>query len=319
MAPERIGENAVMTDILSLIGGLVLLVMAGDALVRGAVSASVRFGVPPFIVSLVIVGFGTSAPELLISVQSVLTGAPGLALGNVVGSNIANVALVLGLSVAISAIPAKAVDTRKSYIQMLLATLIFIALCFAGPLTWWHGLILLACLAYMLTSALRAARAHRRADPDRERIRQMPDWQTGAFLIAGLVGLPLGADFLVDGARGLAHEFGVSDEIIGLTIVAIGTSLPELFTSAIAAMKKHAEVALGNVLGSNLFNLLAIMGVTTLIGEVPVNRHLLVEDLWVMLAATLALLPFTLQGRAMPRGVGFGFLIAYGAYMVTLF
>ena len=311
-----------MIDLLYAAGGLALLVMAGDALVRGAVSASYRFGVPTFIVSLVVVGFGTSAPEMLVSVQSVLTGVPGLALGNVVGSNIANVLLVLGLCVAISAIPAKAVDTRKAYLQMLFATVVFIGLCFLGPLTYWHGAILLSLLAYMLWTAIRAVRDHRRnnnGEKEDDKDARLPDWLTWAYLAAGLVGLPLGAQLLIDGAQGIARDFGVSEEVIGLTLVAVGTSLPELVTSAIAAAKKHAEVALGNVLGSNLFNLLAIMGVTTLIGPVPIGEHMVHQDLWVMLAATLILIPFTLLGRAMPRIVGYGFLIVYVVYMVSLF
>ena len=307
-------------DLVMIIGGLVLLVLAGDALVRGAVSASVSMGVPAFIVSLVVIGFGTSAPELLISVQSALSGVPGLAIGNVVGSNIANILLVLGVTVSISALVSHEINSRKPYLQMLLATLVFIALCFMGPLHYWHGFVLLALLGHMLWSAMREVKNHRASCSDDEVLEEpMATWKTTAYLIGGIVGLPLGAQFMVDGAQGIARDFGISEEVIGLTLVAIGTSLPELVTAAIAALKNKPEVALGNVLGSNLFNILAIMGVTAFLGPIPIGEHMLHADLWVMLAAALAIMPFALFKHRMPRFVGVAFLVIYCGYMISLF
>ena len=302
-----------------VISGLVLLVLAGDALVRGAVSASVSLGVPAFIVSLVVIGFGTSAPELLIAVQSVLSGVPGLAIGNVVGSNIANILLVLGVTVSISALASREINSRKPYLQMLLATVVFIALCFLGPLHYWHGFILIALLAHMLWSAMREVKSHRASSNDEVPEKPMETWKTVAFLIGGVVGLPLGAQLMVEGAQGIARDFGISEQVIGLTLVAIGTSLPELVTGAIAALKKQAEVALGNVLGSNMFNILAIMGVAALLGPIPVGEHMLHQDLWVMLAATLAIIPFALFKHTMQRYVGTAFLAVYCIYMINLF
>ncbi|MEM6498805.1 MAG: calcium/sodium antiporter [Pseudomonadota bacterium] len=285
--------------------GLVILLLAGDLLVRGAVNVALRLGVPALIVSLTIVAFGTSAPELLISIEAVMTGAPGLALGNVIGSNTTNILLVLGVPALISTLQTSGSDTRKSYMTMIGATLIFIALCFFSPLTWWHGTILLALLAFILLDQAREAIAHRRASKanavDDEEVEGaepgLPGWKIAVFVVLGLVGLPLGADLFVDSAVEIAEMFGVSDEVIGLTLVALGTSLPELATVLMAAIRRQADVALGNVIGSNLFNLLAILGVTTLVGPIPVANPLQSFDIWAMLGASLLIAPFVFSQK----------------------
>jgi len=307
--------------------GLVILVLAGDSLVKGAVNLSLRVGIPALIVSLTVVAFGTSAPELLVAIAAIEDEAPGLALGNVVGSNIANILLVIGVPALIATIHTNACDTRRSYIQMLAATALFIALCFTGPITWWHGLILLSALAFMLWDAFQAARRHRAemngaaadqeedlegADPD------MPWWKIILFLVLGLVGLPLGADLLVDSAVNIARQFGISEEVIGLTLVAFGTSLPELATVVMAAIRKQADVALGNVIGSNMFNLLAIIGIASLVGPIPVAEDFLTFDLWIMAGASLLLLPFAFQRLDVSRWVGVVLTAGYGAYVLTL-
>ncbi len=283
----------------ALIGlGFVILLLAGDTLVKGAVNLSLRLGVPALIVSLTIVAFGTSAPELLVAIKAVQDHAPGIALGNVIGSNTANILLVLGLPALLATLHTSECNTRKTYAQMLIATILFIVMAHFGTFTLLSGLILLAALALMLADAMRDAGRHRRicvqndlevledADPD------MPYWRISLYLVLGIIGLPLGASILVDSAAELAHEYGVSDRVIGLTLVAVGTSLPELATTLMAAMRRRADVALGNVIGSNMFNLLAIVGVATLFGDIPVARSFLHFDLWVMLAASLLLLPF---------------------------
>ncbi|MEI4232754.1 calcium/sodium antiporter [Roseovarius sp. D22-M7] len=305
--------------------GLAILLLAGDALVRGAVNLSLRVGVPALIVSLTIVAFGTSAPELLISVNAVLTGKPGLALGNVVGSNTANILLVLGIPAILAVMHTSGCRCGKSYLQMLAASVLFIALAFRGIFDWIAGLILLAALALILGVALRDALSHRRdaalaaadspdevegADPD------MPWWKIVVFLIVGLIGLPLGADLLVDNASILAARYGVRDAAIGLTLVALGTSLPELATTVMAALRKQADVALGNVIGSNMFNLLAIIGITALVGDVPVNAEFLTFDLWVMLAASLILIPFVFMRCDIGRVTGIGLTCGYVAYVM---
>ncbi|WP_113911412.1 calcium/sodium antiporter [Roseovarius dicentrarchi] len=298
--------------------GLVILLLAGDALVKGAVNLSLRIGIPALIVSLTVVAFGTSAPELLISVNAILLDKPGLALGNVVGSNTANVLLVLGIPAMLSVIRTSCCDTRKTYVIMLLSSVLFIALAFAGVFTFWSGLVLLAGLALVMGILARDAQRHRRAeranpaddiegaDPN------MPWWQIIVFLVLGLVGLPLGADILIDNASIIAAQYGVSDSVIGLTLVALGTSLPELATTVMAALRKQADVALGNVIGSNMFNLLGIIGVASLVGPIPVDPGFLTFDLWVMLAASLILVPFVFFKVDIGRVWG---MLLTGAYL----
>jgi len=330
--------------------GLVILLLAGDSLVRGAVNLSLRLGVPALIVSLTIVAFGTSAPELLISVQAVLDHAPGLALGNVVGSNIANVLLVLGLPALVTGIRTADCDTRRDYMSMIAASVLFLILATRGVFDWVAGLILLAGLAVMLSSAFREAMAHRRemkaahaaaataavvtgggagdllADEDDEDEAEeiegadphMAWWKVIFFLVLGLIGLPIGADLLVEAATNIARDYGVSETVIGLTLVAVGTSLPELATSVMAALRNQADVALGNVIGSNMFNLLAIIGIASLVGPIPVDPAMMRFDLWIMLATALALAPFVFRGWRMGRRWGIVFVGLYAGYVLML-
>lgn len=310
-----------LMDIVYVIAGLVLLVLAGDALVRGSVNLSLRLGIPPLIVGLTVVAFGTSAPELLVSVSAILEGAPGIALGNVVGSNIANILLVLGIPAMISTIHSSKLGVSRGFVTMLAATALFIALCFMGPITWWHASILLIGLALMIYDNIHSARAARTAAKvdDLEGADLSAPWlKIIGFLIVGLIGLPLGADFLVQGAANMARVIGISETVIGLTLVAVGTSLPELATSVIAAFKKQADVAMGNVIGSNVFNLLGIIGVAGFVGPIPVPDSMLQSDLWVMAATSLLLIPFILMRRDITRAVGAVFVAAYVAYTVSL-
>ncbi len=309
--------------------GLVILLLAGDALVRGAVNLSLRLGVPALIVSLTIVAFGTSAPELLIAIRAVTEGSDGIALGNVVGSNTANIMLVLGIPAILSRLHTSECDTRKNYNYMLIASVLFIALAFVGVFTVWSGLILLAALAVVLGGAFREARAHRRegaeakqqseleeieeADPD------MPFWRIGVYLLLGLIGLPLGADLLVDNSTVIARTYGISETVIGLTLVAIGTSLPELATTVMAALRRQADVALGNVIGSNMFNLLAIIGMATFFGPISVDPEFLRFDLWVMLAASLLIIPFVFFKMDITRRWGGLLTGLYIVYLWVLF
>ncbi|ASP20653.1 inner membrane protein YrbG [Antarctobacter heliothermus] len=305
--------------------GLVILLLAGDALVKGAVNVSLRMGIPALIVSLTIVAFGTSAPELLISIKAALDNAPGIALGNVVGSNTANVLLVLGVPGLITIMHTSQCDTRSSYVQMMGATLVFIALAFRGVFDMVAGIGLLALLVVILGGQVRAALRHRAkgdvdedledpegADPD------MPWWKIGLFLALGLIGLPLGADLLVDSAEEIARMYGVPDAVIGLTLVALGTSLPELATTVMAAIRRQADVAIGNVIGSNLFNLLAIIGVASLIAPIRVGPGFLQFDLWVMLGASALLMPFVFFGRDIGRGWGVLLSGLYVSYVVIV-
>ncbi|MEL6516132.1 MAG: calcium/sodium antiporter [Pseudomonadota bacterium] len=313
-----------MSDFLIAGLGLVILLLAGDALVRGAVNTALRLGIPALIVSLTIVAFGTSAPELLISVKAINDGAPGIAIGNVVGSNTANILLVLGVPALLAGLHTSECDTKKSYMIMLAVSVLFIVVCFFQPITWVHGLILLAVLLVILGDQLREALAHRNgASEDDEDVEgadpEMPGWKILVFLGLGLVGLPLGADLLVDSSVSIARTFGVSETVIGLTLIAIGTSLPELATTVMAAFRRQADVALGNVIGSNMFNLLAIIGLSSFVGAIPVADTFLRFDLWVMLGASLLLAPFVFSNtRNMTKRWGILFAVAYIAYLWTV-
>ena len=303
--------------------GLVILLLAGDALVKGAVNLSLRLGVPALIVSLTIVAFGTSAPELLISVKAVMDNAPGIALGNVVGSNTANILMVLGIPALLATMHTSEFNTRKTFNFMIAASVLFIGLAYRGVFDWIAGLVLLGGLGYVLFDALRDARNHRADEKEEEEEPEgadpnMPVWQIAVFLVLGLVGLPLGASILVENATIIAQFYGVSDTVIGLTLVAIGTSLPELATTVMAALRRQADVALGNVIGSNIFNLLAIIGIASLVGPIAVDPEFLQFDLWVMLAASLLLVPFVYLRQNITRLWGIVLSGLYGLYIIMV-
>ena len=305
--------------------GLVILLLAGDSLVKGAVNLSLRVGIPALIVSLTIVAFGTSAPELLISIQAAREGVPGIALGNVIGSNTANVLLVLGAPALITVLHTSTCDTRKSYVQMMGASALFIALAFRGVFDRFAGAVLLMVLAGFLWAQMRDALAHKRAGDLEEDLEEpegadpdMPWWKIIIFLLLGLIGLPLGADMLVDSAREIAIMYGVPNTVIGLTLVALGTSLPELATTVMAALRKQADVAIGNVIGSNMFNLLAIVGVAAMIKPMPIDRTLLQFDLWVMFAASAFLLPFIFLKLDLGKIWGTVLTALYLAYVMVV-
>jgi cation:H+ antiporter len=311
-------------DLLFLILGLLLLVGAGDGLVRGAVALSLQLGIPAFIISATVVAFGTSAPELLISVQAALDDAPGIALGNVVGSNIANVLLVLGVPALIVPLAGCGPEAHRNLYLMLGATALFAGLALVGTLFWWGGLVLVSVAIYMVWDAIRTGRAARNgpddtlletlieleeADPD------MARWKVLLLLGVGIVGLPIGAHLLVTGARGIAMGFGVSEAVIGLTVVAIGTSLPELATTITAAIRRQADIAIGNVIGSNIFNITAIIGAAALTSPLAVPAEILGRDLWFMIATTLLLAPLVLYCRSIGRVTGGLFLLLYVGFI----
>lgn len=265
-----------MIDALELLGGLVYLLVAGDFLVRGSLALARRADISPLAVGLTVVAFGTSAPELVVSVQATLVGHPAISLGNVVGSNTANVMMVLGLPALLRPILEKNVSSRAELVLMLLVSLAFALLCSTGPLLPSHGLILLLGLGLYVMRAWRRGRENGQGESEAaelERPLGLPQRRRMivAFLVFGLIGLPVGAELAVHGAVGLAGRFGVSEAVIGLTIIALGTSLPELATTLVAAMQRQAEIGIGNVVGSNLFNILAIMGVTAVVAPEPLT------------------------------------------------
>ncbi|MCH8168778.1 MAG: calcium/sodium antiporter [Proteobacteria bacterium] len=311
-------------DAILLTLGLVILVGAGDALVRGAVALSLQFGIPAFIISVTVVAIGTSVPELLISVQAALADAPGIALGNVVGSNIANVLLVLGIPALIVPIAGCGPAAHRNLYLMLGATVLFSGFILGGTLFRWAGLVLVSVALFLVWDSVRMARAAR-AGRNREALDELaeledadPDmatWKVLLLIAAGIVGLPIGAHFLIDGARAIARDFGISEAAIGLTVVAVGTSLPELATTVMAALRRHADVAIGNVIGSNIFNITAVIGAAALAAPLAVPDEIASRDLWVMIGATLLLTPFVLGCRRIGRPAGGVFLLLYGVYI----
>jgi cation:H+ antiporter len=284
-------------DAILLILGLVLLVGAGDALVRGAVALSLQLGIPAIIISATVVAFGTSAPELLISVQAALEDSPGIALGNVVGSNIANVFLVLGVPALIVPLAGCGADAHRNLYLMLGATALFTGLVLGGTLYWWGGLVLILAVLFMVWDSIRIGMEARNG--------------ANAEALADLVEL----EDVDPGARGIARDFGVSEAAIGLTVVAVGTSLPELATTVMAALRRHTDVAIGNVIGSNIFNITAIIGAATLVSPLAVPEEILDRDLWVMIGASILLTPIVLMCRRIGRSTGAAFLLLYAGYI----
>ena len=303
-----------MNALLVLVG-FAVLIAAGDALVRGAVALGLRLGVPAAVVSATVVAFGTSAPELLISVRAALEDAPGIALGNVVGSNIANVLLVLGVPALIAPLAGCGTETHRGALAMLGATAIFAALVSSGAISAAGGALLLAVALGMVVDSIRCGLRRPGRGAAGSGTREAASWKPLALLAVGLAGLPLGAGMLVHGAQGVARDFGVSEALIGLTVVAVGTSLPELATTVAAALRNRADVAVGNVIGSNLFNLTAVIGTAAIVHPLRIPAEIAERDIWAMIGATAILTPFVFFRLAIPRPVGAAFTAAYAGYV----
>jgi cation:H+ antiporter len=300
-------------DFLMIAAGLVLLFVGGDALVRGAVGIARRLAIPSLLIGLTVVGFGTSTPELLVSVDAALRGAPDIAIGNVVGSNIGNVLLILGIAALIWPIRVGGGTLRRDTAVMLAAALVLVPMFVTGSIGRGAGLVLVAGLAAYLLYAWR--HPGEAADTVEPLAPPPPVWRAALFLVLGLAALMAGARFLVDGAVNIARDLGLSEAFIGLTIVAIGTSLPELATSLVAALRRQSDIAIGNIVGSNIFNVLGILGVTALVAPIPVAPRFAAFDLPVMLVVSAALTTLLLLRPSIGRGAGAGLLLAYGAYV----
>jgi cation:H+ antiporter len=307
--------------VLELIAGLALLLAGGEGLVRGSVALATRLGVSPLIIGLTLVGFGTSMPELVASVEAALIGAPGIAVGNVVGSNIANVLLVIGASAVILPVTASVTALKRDGSVMLLVTALMVAIVVYGALGRWMGLALVGLLlVYTVGSFLKDMRADNGATMTEE----LPTWPRSlpvalVLTVAGIGGVVIGADLLVRAAISIAEIAGLSEAVIGLTVVAIGTSLPELATSVVAALRRHGDVALGNVIGSNIFNILGIAGVTAVVTPITIPAEIMRLDVWVMTAAAVVLIAFGATSRGVGRVEGVILLAAYAGYLALQF
>jgi cation:H+ antiporter len=304
---------------LELAGGLGLLVLGGDLLVRGAVAFAVRLRVSPLLIGLTVVGFGTSTPELMTSLQAAYAGAPGIAIGNVVGSNTANILLILGVAALLAPIPVRREAFLRDGTVAAASALACLAAVLAGSLERVSGLALLALLAgYIAFAAMRERAAAGVTEPADHSPGGMSTYRALAFTLAGLAATLLGARLLVGGAIELAGVAGVSDTVVGLTVVAVGTSLPELVSSVMAALRRAPDLAFGNVVGSNIYNVLGILGATAAVHPIPVPPQIIDFDIWVMLAATAALAAAAVTGWRITRREGAAMLAGYGAYMGVL-
>lgn len=299
--------------------GLIGLFVGGESLVRGAAALARRFGLSPMLIGLTIVGFGTSTPELLVSVQAALAGSPAIAIGNVLGSNSANILLILGLAALITPIHISLAKSRNDLAFMLLATAAIGAALWGGMLSRAEGAGLLAGLALFLYVSFKHPHIpDPPADADLTRAEPAPLVRSLVITLGGLVILMAGARLLVDSATDMARTFGISEAVIGLTIVAVGTSLPELATSLIAAWRKEIDIAVGNIVGSNVFNIFGILGITALIAPIPAEARFLTADMpWVAGSALALVVAAALLG-GLPRWAGAGLLAAYGGYVALM-
>ena len=306
--------------LVELAAGLVLLIAGGEVLVRGASALAARLGVSPLLIGLTVVGFGTSTPELVTSLQAAFAGSPGIAVGNVVGSNIANILLILGAAAILMPFAVSANTFRRDGAVLVMASLACLAVVATGSLVRPAGLLLVlglgAYLLYAFVSERRATVAGAGVVP--KAAPTQPGGSLGVstlFAVGGIALTVLGARFLVGSASELAALWGVSDAVIGLTVVAVGTSLPELVTSVVAAIRREGDIAFGNVVGSNIYNVLGILGLTALIKPIPVPPAIAGFDIWVMMAATAALVAVAVTGWRVTRGEGIALLIAYALYV----
>ena len=297
-----------------LVIGFAMLVKGADWFVDGASGIATKFKIPQLVIGLTIVAMGTSAPEAAVSISAALGGNADITIGNIVGSNILNVLIILGLSAAITPLLVAKSTIRVDIPVVLLASLLlFMGL--DGSLTRWEGLVLLvvfvAYMAYLFVTTLRQKNDHQ------EEIKELPVWKALLFTVIGLGLIVWGSDVTVDAATALAKIMGMSERFIGLTIVALGTSLPELFTSVIAARKGNADIAIGNIVGSNIFNILFVVGISALIIPVPVPANF-IFDTFVTIATTILLWLCCVKDKKLHRWAGWLFLLCYAAYFAVL-
>ncbi|MDH5366309.1 MAG: calcium/sodium antiporter [Cyclobacteriaceae bacterium] len=311
-------------NVILLIVGLFVLILGGDFLVRGASNIALRLHISPLVVGLTIVAFGTSAPELLISIKSALSGSPDLAMGNVVGSNICNLALVLGITCVLEPIKVQSDSMKIDWPVAMGSAIILYFVAKEGYINRIEGIIFFSLLIAYTFFIIRRSRKETKAMRELEEDLDLPDnpsnnvWKDMVFLMIGALGLYYGSEWFVGGAKDLARELGVSERVIGITVLALGTSLPELVTAIVASLKKETDLALGNLMGSNIFNILSILGITSIITEIKVSPEILTHDMIPMLGITLLILPMMITGRTIGRFEGMILLLIYFVYTYTV-
>jgi len=305
-------------NILLLLLGFVTLLISGDVLVRGGVSIASRFHVSKLVIGMTLVSLGTSAPELVVSLQSVLTGHADLSMGTVIGSNMANIGFILGLTILITPMLVNKRTVKVDTPVMLGATFLLYLFIQNGSLNRWEGaLFSLLLIAYIVLTIYRS-----RKEPDETTVHETsakvyPFWISLLMVVVSIVGLRFGAGWLVTGATEIARSLGVSEYVISITVLAVGTSLPELATSLVAAVKKESDISIGNIVGSNLFNVLGILGITALVKPIGINNQILSGDIYWLAGMSVLLFLFMIPARSgrLVRAEGAGLILLYGAYI----
>ena len=303
-----------MIDLIYVVTGLLMLFIGGEALVRGSAALASLLRISKFIISAIIIGFGTSTPELSVSIGAALKASPDIALGNVIGSNIANVLLIMGCAGLISPIVINNQQMRRDVFTMIIASMALLITMALDQLRFTAGLIYLGLLAFYLTLSITQGQPD---DDDDETIKNIKPIAAMMMLLLGALGLIGGASLLVDGAVSMAQYLGLSEAVIGLTIVAMGSSLPELATGLVAAIRKQSDILLGNIIGSSIFNILAILGMTAIIAPIPIAPHMLAVDIWVMLAAAGMISVMVLKQMTLGKRWAGVILACYGAYILS--
>lgn len=301
-------------DYIYVVAGLLCLFLGGEALVRGSVGIAKRLAMSPLLIGLTVVGFGTSTPELLVSVNAAWRGVPDIAIGNIVGSNIANIALIMGITALVWPIRVSGSTLRRDTGVMIFAAFALVPVFMMGEIGRLAGAMLLSGLiGYLFWAYLMPGDAANDAADESEKPKAIV---SVLWVVAGFVALIFGARFLVDGAVSIARDAGMSEAFIGLTIVAIGTSLPELATSVVAAFRRQSEIAIGNVIGSNIFNVFGILGITAVIKPIPVADRFITFDLPMMIAVSLVMTALLLLRPTIGRKTGLALLSGYVAYVI---
>lgn len=319
-------EDALMLfSFFLVVAGLLTLYFGGEGLVRGSVVLASRFGLPKLMIGLLVVGFGTSMPEMLVSIQAAFGGVPELALGNVVGSNIANVLLIIGVAAVITPVARWQKDAPRGALVASAVGLLLMILCLGDRLEHWQGLLLLALLTIYLVISYRLMARGGDVEIDEldgdsiDALITRHLWAAPLAVVAGIALLVLGADLLIDGSVAIARRIGISDAIIGLSLVAFGTSLPELVTAIISSLKREPEVVLGSVIGSNIFNILAILGVTVTLHPITVAERIPMIDAPLVLASSVGMFLMLALMKQLGRGVGAIMLGLYIGYIILLY
>lgn len=307
-----------------LVAGFAVLMFGGEFLVRGAAGLALKARISPLVVGLTVVSIGTSAPELFASLQAVWQGSPEICVGNVIGSNIANLGLVLAITAIIFPIAVDRQVLRQDWPMMMIATMAFYFFSLDGTLTFTDGAIFVSTLALFTVYLIVRSRMQSSSREDMEdteefdKVAKRPYLQLLVLILIGCVGLYYGSEWFLSGAIEVATTFGVSDHVIGVTVVAFGTSVPELAASGIAAFRKQSDISLGNLIGSNIFNLLGVLGVTSMVSELPISDRVLDWDYFWVFGVALLLFPMMFVRRKLGRIDGFILLGCYAAYIFFL-